>query len=103
MRPDSDDIGRSYLMAQTAIAQLKSAIHMVLSRAGTEGLRNTDIWRLLGIGRGHVRHKEHIPRTLLAMMEDEGVVEQDPDTRRGKLRQAADAESPESEADGQPA
>ena len=103
MKPGSDDIGQSYFMAQTAIAQLKSAIRMVLSHAGTEGLRNTDIGRLLGIGRGHVRHKGHIPRTLLAMMEDEGVVERDPDTRRWKLRQAADAESPEPEADGPPA
>lgn len=102
MKPDAREAGQAYLMAQTAVAELKSAIHLVVARAGTEGLRNIDIGRLLGIYKGHVEHEGHIPRTLLAMMEDEGVVEQDPCTKRWKLRQPADIESPEEEADGQP-
>lgn len=35
---------------------------------------------------GHVEHEEHIPRTLLAMMEAEGIVEQDPETKFWRLR-----------------
>lgn len=103
MKPAAREAGEAYLMAQTAVAQLRSAIHMILGRAGTEGLRNIDIGRLLGIYKGHIEHEGHIPRTLLAMMEDEGVVEQDPHTKRWKLRQPANTESLEAETDGQPA
>lgn len=37
-----------------------------------------DIGRTLGVYSGHVRHEGHIPRTLMAIMEGEGVVEQMP-------------------------
>lgn len=67
MKPDAREADEAYLMAQTAIAQLKSAIHVILAGDGTDGLRKTDLGRLLGIGRGDVRHKEYIPFTLLAM------------------------------------
>ena len=67
---------QSYLLAQTAMAQLKAAVHMVLSQAPAEGLKNSDIGRALGIYPGHVKHEGHVPRTLLAIMEKEGVVVQ---------------------------
>jgi len=75
-----------YLLAQTAMAQLKAAVHQVLSHGPAEGLKNSDIGRLLGIYMGHVEHQGHIPRTLLAIMESEGVVEQDKDTKSWRIR-----------------
>ncbi|NQU58445.1 MAG: hypothetical protein HQ513_14525 [Rhodospirillales bacterium] len=77
----------AYLMAQTAIAQLKAAVHQVLRAAAPESLRNADIGRALGIYTGHVEHEGHISRTLLAIMEAEGVVEQDKSTKLWSLRQ----------------
>jgi len=35
---------------------------------------------------GHVEHEGHIPRTLLAIMEAEGVVEQVKETKAWRLR-----------------
>ena len=57
-----------YLLAQTAMAQLKAAVHQVLGSAPAAGLKNSDIGRLLGIYMGHAEHEGHIPRTLLALM-----------------------------------
>lgn len=76
---------KPYLMAQEAVAQLKAAIHMLLANS-PEGLKNSDVGRALGIYRGHVEHEGHIPRTLLAMMESEGVVEQDKETKVWSLK-----------------
>lgn len=64
-----------YYLAQIAIAQLKTAIHIVLTKAPAAGLRNADIGRSLGIYAGHIEHEGHIPRVCLALMEAEGVVE----------------------------
>lgn len=80
------DMTEPYLLAQAAIAQLKGAIHKVLTRAPEDGIKNVDIGRLLGIYMGHVEHEGHIPRTLLAIMESEGVVEQDKETKAWRLR-----------------
>ena len=77
-----------YFLAQTAMAQLKAAIHIVLSR-NQGGLRNSEIGRELGIYMGHVEHEGHIPRTLLAIMEAEGVVEQDKKTKIWKIAPAS--------------
>lgn len=78
--------GRAYAEAQRAMATLKSAIYSVLLDAAPEGLRNVDIGKSLGIHAGHARHEGHIPRTLLAIMESEGVVVQDSKTRLWRLR-----------------
>lgn len=75
-----------YLLAQTAMAHLKAAVYQVLRQGPERGLKNSDIGRLLGIYMGHVEHEGHIPRTLLALMESEGVVEQDQDTKAWRLR-----------------
>jgi hypothetical protein len=80
------DATEPYLLAQTAIAQLKGAIHCILAGAPEAGLKNVDIGRLLGIYMGHVEHEGHIPRTLLSAMESEGVVEQDLETKSWRLR-----------------
>jgi hypothetical protein len=80
------NLDSSYLLAQTAIAQLKAAVYQVLTTAPGTGLKNSDIGRMLGIYMGHVEHEGHIPRTLLAIMESEGVVEQDLETKAWRLR-----------------
>jgi len=75
----------AYAMAQTAIAKLKSAIYRLLRSAPEGGLKNIEIGKRLGIYMGHVEHEGHIPRSLLALMEAEGVVEQDKTTKQWKL------------------
>ena len=69
-----------YALAQRAMADLKAAVYLLLKNCST-GLRNADIGRALGIYAGHIEHEGHISRTLLALMEKEGVVVQDPDTK----------------------
>ncbi len=76
---------RAYSIAQKAIADLKSAIFAILASAGETGLRNADIGRALGIYAGHDGHEGHVSRTLLAMMEAEGVVKQNPKTKEWHL------------------
>lgn len=76
---------QAYQQAQIAIAQLKSAVQLVLSEAPKDGLKNSEIGRQLGIYMGHVEHMGHIPRTLLAIMESEGVVKQDQTTKHWML------------------
>lgn len=79
-----DDI--PYEQAQIAVANLKAAIRSVLADAPEEGLKNAEIGRILGIYTGHEGHEGHIPRTMLALMESEGVVEQDDETNRWSLQ-----------------
>jgi len=76
MKPNANT-ANAYAMSQRAIADLKAAVYQVLLEAGTDGLRNVDIGKGLGIYTGHVEHVGHISRTLLGLMEAEGVVEQD--------------------------
>lgn len=76
----------AYQLAQRAIADLKTAVFGILALAGEAGLRNADIGRSLGIYAGHEGHEGHIPRALLAMMQSEGVVEQDASSKRWRLR-----------------
>jgi hypothetical protein len=68
-----------YNQAQIAIANLKSAIYQLLSNQKENGMTNAQIGRALGIYTGHKGHEGHIPRTLLAIMENEGVVKQNED------------------------
>jgi hypothetical protein len=86
----------AYVLAQEAMAKLRIAVHVILESA-PEGLTNARIGRSLGIYPGHVGHEGHIPRTILALMEAEGTVEQDGDTKLWTLRTAepnlSDAES----------
>jgi hypothetical protein len=84
-----------YHRAQAALSDLKAAIYEVLRDASPEGLTNAQIGRMLGIYTGHVGHEGHIPRTLLAIMEQEGVVEQNRDNKRWVVRVHAAGEGSE--------
>lgn len=70
--------GDEYRKAQLAIAELKAAVLSLLEKAAPDGMSNAAIGRSLGIYAGHKRHEGHVSRTLLAMLEAEGVVQQDP-------------------------
>jgi ribosomal protein S19E (S16A) len=48
-------------------------------------MANVEIGKTLGIYTGHVGHEGHIPRTILAMLEDEGVVEQNEESKRWSI------------------
>lgn len=76
----------AYALAQDVMSKLRSAIYMLLEKAPDEGLKNAEIGRALGIYSGHVGHEGHISRTILALMEAEGVVEQNADTKSWHLR-----------------
>jgi len=75
----------AYAAAQRAMADLKSAVFTVLEASGSKGLRNADVGRALGIYTGHEKHEGHISRTLLAIMETEGVAVQEPETKLWRL------------------
>ena len=76
----------AYRKAQRAVADLKTSVHELLALAPSEGLTNAEIGRALGIYTGHVGHEGHVSRTMLAMLESEGVVEQSGSTKRWRLR-----------------
>lgn len=76
----------AYHLAQTAIADLKASVRRVLERSACGGMTNAEIGRTLGIYGGHVGHEGHISRTILALMESEGVVEQDATSKRWSIR-----------------
>ena len=76
----------AYQLAQKALVDLKTSIYALLEAGPEEGLTNAQIGRGLGIYMGHVGHEGHIPRTLLAIMEAEGIVDQDKSTKKWKLR-----------------
>ncbi len=84
----------AYRRAQRAIAELKSATVDLLATAGPEGLRNAQIGRLLGIYQGHVRHQGHISRTILEMLQADGIAEQVGQGGPWQIRQQ-DAAEPE--------
>ena len=74
----------SYAKAQSAVATLKAAVFEKL-QDNPNGLTNAQLGRSLGIYSGHVGHEGHISRTLLAFMESEEVVAQDPETKIWKI------------------
>jgi hypothetical protein len=84
-------VNDAYPIAQEAMSKLRSSVYMLLKQAPGEGLKNSEIGRALGIYSGHVGHEGHISRTILALMEAEGVVEQIAETKCWRLRQAHDA------------
>ena len=87
----------AYHLAQQGLTNLKVAIHKLLEGAPPEGLTNAAIGRTLGIYAGHIGHEGHVPRTLLAIMENEGAVEQDKDSKRWRIR-THQAEDPQDKA-----
>lgn len=77
----------AYALAQDAMAKLRTAVHLRLAHGPAGGMSNADLSRSLGIHSGYVRHEGHISRTVLGLMETEGVVEQDTTTKSWRLRQ----------------
>jgi hypothetical protein len=80
----------AYHVAQRAMSDLKAAVLRILASASEKGVSNAEIGRTLGIYAGHVGHEGHISRTLLALMESEGVAEQDSGTKRWRPRKHLD-------------
>jgi hypothetical protein len=80
-----DDFANAYHQAQRAIADLKAAVLHTLGSQGNEGMTNAELGRRLGIYAGHRGHEGHISRTMLALLEAEGVVDQDPKPNAGKF------------------
>ncbi len=76
----------AYQLAQKAIADLKTSIFILLSESNEKELTNAEIGRSLGVYHGHIGHEGHIPRTLLGLMEQEGVVEQNSDSKKWRLK-----------------
>lgn len=79
-------VDAAYSQAQTAMANLKASVRTVLLNGPEEGMKNAELGRTLGIYSGHVDHEGHISRTILALMEREGVVEQDEASKKWRLR-----------------
>lgn len=73
------------MRAQLALAELKASIRATLSHGPAEGMTNAQLGRSLGIYAGHAGHVGHISRSLLEMLKSEGVVAQDPLTKRWRL------------------
>lgn len=76
----------AYHIAQRALADLKAAVRITLEKSSNPGMSNAEIGRTLGIYAGHVGHEGHISRTILALLENEGVVEQNVETKRWTIR-----------------
>lgn len=70
-------INSTYKAAQIAMASLKAAVREEVANAGADGITNAVLGRKLGIYTGHKGHDGHISRTLLGILESEGVVTQD--------------------------
>ena len=66
----------SYYKAQYGLTLLKDAIRDLLVSIHPKGLRNVDVGKALGIYSGHKGHEGHISRTLLEIMQNEGIIEQ---------------------------
>ena len=79
-----------YRRAQLAMAELKAATRSLLESAPSRGLTNAEIGRSLGIYAGHKGHEGHISRTVLALLEVEGVVKQDTDSKQWCLSSLPD-------------
>lgn len=94
-------MNQAYRLAQSALADLKAAVHLVLTDSPPEGLTNAELGRALGIYGGHVGHMGHISRTLLAMLETEGVAEQDQESKRWRLKPLVAIETADSGAQSQ--
>jgi hypothetical protein len=76
-----------YQIAQHALADLKTAIYLLLKENSPHEIRNVDIGKLLGINHGHSgKHQDHIPRIILELLAQEGLVEQNSSNKKWKLK-----------------
>lgn len=72
-----DEMADLYRRAQLAMAEFKAAVLAVVIGAGADGVTSAEVGRVLGIYSGHVGQEGHISRTLLAILQEEGVFVQD--------------------------
>lgn len=86
---------KDYQLAQRAIADLKSAVYSTVDQAPEGGLTNAAIGRTLGIYSGHVGHEGHISRTILSMLESEGVVQQNKESKKWTIKRHFENEDAE--------
>jgi hypothetical protein len=71
------------------MAELKGTVYELLA-SSSSGLTNAEIGRQLGIYQGHVGHEGHVSRTILGLLEAEGVIVQDKDSKIWTARRAED-------------
>ena len=77
---------RSYQLAQRALADLKIAVHEILTLGPEDGLTNAQVGRVLGIYGGHEGHEGHISRVILGLLESDGTAQQNEATKRWTIR-----------------
>ena len=83
MGRDSSDLVRT---CPDSASGIEGAVFEKLSDAAVDGLTNVQLGRSLGIYPGHVGHEGHVSRTILALMENDGLVEQNPENKRWIIR-----------------
>jgi len=81
-----ESIINSYRIAQRAMADLKTAVYSVIKQGPEEGLTNAEIGKALGIYMGHVGHEGHISRTILGLLELEGMLLQDSESKKWSIK-----------------
>ena len=79
-----NNYSKAYQLSQRALADLKSAILIVLTENEIP-MKNVDLGKLLGLYHGHVGHQGHITRTLLELMKSDGVVNQSDETKEWSI------------------
>ena len=82
---NQSESSNAYFLAQKSISMLKTSVLIILEQAGNKGLRNVDIGKKLGIYTVHKGHEGHIPRAILDIMEKDGTVEQDEESKIWRL------------------
>lgn len=75
-----------YARAQRGLAILKEAVYETIVNGSENGLTNAEVGRMLGIYMGHKGHEGHISRTILSLLEDNGMICQDKVTKRWMVR-----------------
>lgn len=76
----------AYSIAQKAMINLKTAVYYMILIGSPDGITNADLGRKLGIYTGHVRHEGHISRTILGLLESEGILQQDLDSKKWSIK-----------------
>ena len=66
-----------YQVTQRSRSDLKASARLLIESASSQVLTNVETGRTPRIYSGHAGHEGHIPRTILALLENEGVVDQD--------------------------
>jgi len=76
----------AYRIAQRAMADLKTAVYLMLATGFPDGYTNAEIGKKLGIYAGHVGNEGHISRTILGLLESESVAKQSPDSKKWSIK-----------------